>query len=178
MGESKMQCPNCGGDVTVGTLLCPGCGVNIRTGETFDARVKRAKPKELHGERLQTGIYFGVTLAFAVVMVSGYLFQTRIEKVIRGNGEAFAQYVKELEEIDSLLAQGKKEPAAKKGEALIKALTDRARSIRIEDAPTTRQLADPSLKSKGMRKAEKNLLYNLAAKVKHRLPQLELPAKK
>ena len=171
MSNAQMQCPTCGARISIGTLMCPSCGVNIRTGETYDTRLKRAKPKDIHPERLHQGVYVAVALVFALVMLGGFLYQRRVEQVFELKAELYAGYVGELDEIDALVHRGLTRDAIEKGLALITKMQGREREIIIEVAPTSRSRQDSRV-SKAVRRAEKTFLNNLIKKVKHKLPQL------
>lgn len=171
MVEGQMKCPTCGANVTLGTLMCPNCGVNIRTGETYDARVKRAKPKDLQPERFHQGVYIGVITVFALVMLGGFLYQRRVENVIRLRPDMYAGYVSWCDALDSLIAMGKTKEAVEKGQGLVSALSMEDRRIEIEVAPTTQERGMPGRISNAVRRAEKSLLRNLAKKVEHKLAQ-------
>jgi len=172
MSEGQMKCPTCGANVALGTLTCPNCGVNIRTGETYDARVKRAKPKDLHPERFHQSVYIGVITVFALVMLGGFLYQRRVETVIGLKPDTYAEHLIRMDEIDSLIAMGKTQEAVEAGQALVAELRKADHVIEIELAPTTVQRETRSRISKAVRRAEKSLLRNLVKKVEHKLAQI------
>jgi len=167
-----MKCPTCGANVARGTLMCPNCGVNIRTGETYDTRVKRARPKDLHPERFHQGVYIAVITMFALAMLAGFLYQRRVQSVIALKPDKYADYVIRMDEIDSLIAMGKTQEAVEMGQVLVADLIKADHVIEIEIAPTTQQKGASSRVSKAVRRAEKSLLRNLAKKVEHKLAQV------
>ena len=172
MGKEVLKCPNCGAKAAIDVILCPTCGTNIRTGETFDAKVKRARPRLLHPERFMKGVYLGVAVVFALVVLAGFVYQCQIEGALKLKPDEFRGYVSRLEMIDALAKRGEKQEARDVAEKLIKELRDKASKIRIEDAPTTAELNDPKRVPRSIRAAEKALLGNLADKAEVKLEKL------
>ena len=172
MGKELLACPGCGKMVEAGTPACPHCGMNIQTGETFEAKVQRAKERTIRPERLGTRLAVATLFVLALVFLGGFLYQRRAERVFRDKPEVFAGYLMRLEQMDSLAAAGKTADALALGEALVKELNARESSIVIEDAPTTQQARDTKRVPKAVRRAEKGLLHNLARKVEYKLNML------
>jgi hypothetical protein len=140
MSETETKpCPSCGVPVAVKVEVCPSCGVNIRTGETYESRVQRAKGKELHPEHFSQGMYAGMALVFMIVMVAGFLYQRPTERVLRANYENFVttfqtvgrpmHYLQALMEIDALAAAGEKEKAQALADEAIKSAGEQINQI-------------------------------------------------
>ncbi len=70
--EQTLECPSCHGMVTVGEIKCPHCGVNLKSGESFEAQVKRARGKAKHKEIYTGGLYIGIMLAVGLCIFAGY----------------------------------------------------------------------------------------------------------
>jgi hypothetical protein len=172
MGKEILKCPNCGARVAIDVVLCPTCGTNVRTGETFDAKVKKVKPRVLHPEHFMKGVHLGVAIVFALVLFAGYMYQRQIEAALKLKPEEFRGYVSRLEMIDALGNKGAKQEARDVAEKLIKELKDKASQIKMEDAPTTAQLNDPKRVPRSIRAAEKALLGNLADKAEAKREKL------
>jgi hypothetical protein len=169
-GEQSV-CPSCGEPVEVGALTCPHCGINIQTGESYETQVKRAKGGRGPRGRIARHLGFGVTLAFALVVLGGFIYQQRVVTVMRDAPLKYADYIQRLENVDALTAQGKVADAKREGEALIHELVQMDKSIVIEDAPTTDQLRTEQ-RPKSIRWAEKRLLQNLIKKAEFALSRL------
>jgi len=167
--EAQMECPNCNVSVAIGTETCPECGTNLRTGETYEARVKRAKSEELHPEHFVGHVAFGITILFVLIVMGGFLYQRRVERVMRDREEDFDYFLRGVDEVEALLAQGKGSEARIKADQLIKELEEADAIIVIEDAPTTHQAADPYRRPKAERRAEKAQLKNLIKKLRYKL---------
>jgi len=127
-----LPCFNCGAPVPVGALVCPKCGVNIKTGESYESRVDRAKAKELHPERYRQGIYAGVTALFFIILLSGFMFQRRNERILteqsdrlqftlKAMGSAPVHCFRALDEIQRLASTGDAKGARELGNELIQA---------------------------------------------------------
>jgi hypothetical protein len=168
-----LTCPACGGPVKLGDVTCPQCGVNIRTGETYETRVKRSRADELHPEHFAGRIGFGVTILFVLVLMGGFLYQQRVEKVLKKKEVLYRYLLRRSDELDALIAQGKKDQARAHGRQLIEDMKKVDSQIVIEDAPTTAQRDDPNATPKSLRQAEKTLLKNLILKTERRLAQLD-----
>lgn len=87
--QQSRPCPSCGAMVPLKSITCPACGVNTKTGETYQTRVERARSKELHPEHFHRGVYTGVAVGFAVLVIGGFLYQASIDAVLRQNPESF-----------------------------------------------------------------------------------------
>jgi len=155
--------------VAVCTTVCPHCGLNIRSGESYDAKVRRVKARDIRVERLGAPLLLGLAFMLGLIMLGGYLYQKRAETVIREKQAEFGNYIWRLETIDSLAAAGRIEEAREAAEKLARELKARQAQIKIEAAPTSVQRRDPRRRPKPIRAAEKSLLGNLAKKAEFKV---------
>ncbi|MHC4479447.1 MAG: zinc ribbon domain-containing protein [Planctomycetota bacterium] len=187
MAKVEMQCPNCGGVVELGDIECVHCGVNLKSGETYETRIKQARGKGLHPEHFIGGIYTAVALGFGLVMFAGFMYQRSTEKVIRQKPGLFDYPVLKMQEIDDLVAfarhdaargddaeaRYKYNQARKRMRELIEWITIEEQSIKAKQAYA------PKTQTYGMRrekefnrKGAKRLLRNLRAKARFKLEQI------
>jgi predicted PilT family ATPase len=141
----------------------------MRSGESFQSRVKRAKGKRHQADNVGRTVGFGLTIVFALVILAGFLYQQRATKVIRDSEREYTDYAARLQRLELLVEEGEYQQARGMGERLIEELNQKAESIKIEVAPTTEQKESGETAPKAIRKAEKRLLQNLAAKAKKKL---------
>lgn len=170
--NEEMNCPSCGATISASSLTCGSCGINVRTGEVYEVKVERAKGREPLPERFGAGIGTGLALAFGLVLLSGFLYQRRMEMVIKERLEDFRHDVVRMELVDSLAAAGEITEARALGQELMADLTARADRIKVEAASGTRPKGGEQKRSRGIRRAEKKLLLNLAKKVQYKLDHL------
>jgi len=123
MGKVTLKCPSCGGDVQLGDVECPHCGVNLKSGESFETRVKKARGKARHPEHFGRGLYVSVILAFGLITFAGFMYQRLVEKTLVARWDTFQYAVLKMQEIedtvavaDRLRAQGHAGEAQKKYE--------------------------------------------------------------
>lgn len=189
MAEVTLKCPSCEKDVTLGDIECPHCGMNLKSGEAFETRVKKAKGKEKHPEHFGRGIYFGVVVAFSLVIFAGFMYQGLVEETIQQKRELFEYAVLKLQEIDDLVVAGKHEwaqgnPAAAQGkydeareatQELITWIDGEAARIKPEQ-PYAKKHTESwrRLEPEYNRRVAKRLLYNLKAKAQYTLEQIPL----
>lgn len=167
MAEVELKCPSCGRTVQLGDIECPHCGVNLKSGESFAARVKRARGKAKHPEGLTGGIYVGVAIVFLLLSLAGYFYQSRMESVIEEKPELFVHYIEDLQLIEDWEAAGKYADARKKAQELSEQLLNEAARIK------PKQAYDPDAKKeKWDKRGAKRLLNNLRAKVERKLDEL------
>jgi hypothetical protein len=191
MAKVQMQCPNCGGEVELGDIECRHCGVNLKSGETYETRVKQAKGKARHPEHFAARIYFGVGVAFVLCVFAGMMYQRAVEKTFEQGPELFEYPVRKMEEIDGLLhaagqAEGKGEAevarkgyktARKRTEELITWIEQTERGIKLESlySPTSalqnprRYRATQPEQTDYNKRLAKRQLRNLKAKAEHML---------
>jgi len=175
MGKEQLACPSCGKTIEAGVAECPYCGLNIRSGEPFEMRVRRAKAaREGPVERLGARLGLGTTIVLGLVFLGGFLYQRRAETVFRNYPDEFVTYIWQLESIDALAAAGRVADARVAAQELIEELRQKQAQIRIEAAPTTQEKQDPTRRPKAVRRAHKSLLGNLAKKAEFKLHNLPL----
>jgi len=111
MAKAQLECPSCGSKVELGDITCKICGVNLKSGESFETRVRQARGKAVHPEHFTGRIYISVVMAFGLVVFSGLMYQIIVEKTITQVPELFRYPVEKLEEIRGLVARGDTEEA-------------------------------------------------------------------
>jgi len=111
MAKAQLECPSCGSKVELGDITCKICGVNLKSGESFETRVRQARGKAVHPEHFTGRIYISVVMAFGLVVFSGLMYQIIVEKTITQVPELFRYPVEKLEEIRGLVARGEAEAA-------------------------------------------------------------------
>jgi len=181
MQRPKLQCPSCGGPVRVGDIECKHCGVNLKSGESYEARVKRTRGKLKHHEGLTGGLYIALGLAFVLLTLGGFLYQRRMHKVMRQQPQMFVPGVRELARLDRLAARGEHAVAQQQARDLAQALRDQAESIELEDlyAPREKDQWGHPVPKRTERKWDKRggkaLLLNLAAKAESKAEIFQYP---
>lgn len=157
--QPKAECPSCNTEVAIGVVECPHCGTNIKSGETWEMKIKRSQIRGEHSEKYMRSVFVGIALAFALVILSGFFTEKGSDEYIRQHPDDFKRYVATMDSIDTLIAQGRKEEADRMGEALIKELEKREAGIQegksYEHNPTTQsQKLLQNLRKKVQRKLE------------------------
>ncbi len=191
MAKVQMQCPSCGGEVELGDIECRHCGTNLKSGESFAARVKQAKGKASHPELFSGRIYLGVTIAFVLVVFAGYMYQRGVEKTIRQVPELFEYPVLKMQEIRDIRAMGDSAGAAGKqkladyhygqarmrAEQLIAWIETEDRHIKLDSlyAPEKKRPSWMPPEREYDRRAAKRLLKTLKAKVQRLLDSIPKP---
>ncbi len=181
MQRPELQCPSCGGPVRVGDIECKHCGVNLKSGESFEVRVKRARGKLKHNEGLTGGLYIGLGLAFVLLTLGGFLHQRRVERVLRQRPQMFVPRVQQLARLNRLAASGQRAQARQEALEMARELREEADGMKFEDLyarperdvwghPVQRKEEAPWDKSGG-----KSLLINLAAKAESKAELFQHP---
>jgi len=171
MGTDQTTCPSCGEAVDIGAAECPHCGVNIRSGESYETRVERARTREGPASHIGRNLGFAVTVGFALLILAGFLYQQRAIKVMREGAEQYTDYIARLQQVDDLIARGEADQAQQVGEQLIEQMRQHEESIQVEVGRTTDQVKSQD-RPKSIRRAEKALLRNLIEKTEYKLSQL------
>lgn len=125
--EVKLQCPSCHADVKLGDIECPRCGVNLKSGESYETRVKQAKGKNLHPEHFGGRIGLAVGFGLAVVLFAGYMWESSVRKLFGERPELFRPALEELQAIDDMIVRVQAQRAAGETAAADKAKADAAR---------------------------------------------------
>lgn len=194
MGKVLMQCPSCGGQVELGDIECSQCGVNLKSGESYETRVKQAKGKAIHPEHFTGRIYVGLVFVFGLCVFAGYMYQRVVEATITETSKEglnlFQYPVWKMQEIDDLVAAGDQEAkegnaaaaresygeARKRMQELIQWLGQEADAIKpkqpfaLSDDDSRRRRWRPEPEYN--KRVAKRLLKNLKAKAEHRLKQM------
>lgn len=167
MAEAELSCPNCGEPVGLGDVTCSNCGVNLRSGETYDSRVKRARGRGEHKKTYTGGLYMGVVGAFLLFVFAGYMYHRSMNKVISQVPQFFRGPVQELHEIRGMVHAGQTQEARQRLDALIQELDQKASSIKIESFTGAEQISNPGMrrakKTEWSKRSAKRLLYRLKA---------------
>ncbi len=186
MAKATLKCPNCGQSVEVGEVECPHCGVNLKTGESYEERIKKAKGKARHRERLTGGLYVAGAVAFCLCMFAGHQYQKKVEKVLGSRPDLFAGWIEEMQQIRDLTTAGDRLAASGQGASadvtyaqarerattLIQELGKTADRIKLDDtySPNPRALAPGQVAYD--KRGTKRLLNNLKAKAEFHLSQI------
>jgi len=117
MADKDIKCPACGKAVQLGDITCAHCGVNLKSGESYESQVRRARGKARHPEHFADTILVGCVIAFALLLFASYMYQRRIEKVLYLNPPEkktyrLQTYITRLNMIDALAATDDKAKAA------------------------------------------------------------------
>ena len=155
----------------VGAAECPHCGVNIRSGESYETRVERARTREGPASHVGRNLGFAVTVGFALLILAGFLYQQRAIKVMREGAEQYTGYIAGLQQVEDLIARGEGEQAQQVGQELIEQMRRHEESIEVEVGRTTDQVHSQE-RPKSIRRAEKALLRNLIEKTQYKLSQI------
>jgi len=187
MAKAQLQCPACGSKVQLGDIECKICGVNLKSGESFEARAKKAKGKAVHPEHFSGRIYVGVVVAFGMVVFAGLMYQTKVvEKSFAERMDLYQYPVQQLQDIQDLVTVARQEAvsgnskaaaedyatAKQRAQTLIEWLTTQADRIKPEE-PYAKEVRDPysygSSEPKYNRTVAKRLLNDLKAKAENEL---------
>jgi hypothetical protein len=178
MAKVTLQCPSCGGQVDLGDIECRHCGMNLKSGESYDEQIKKAKGKDKHAEHFATPLLMAVAFVFGLLVLAGWLFQSRMEKAIQNERTMFVEYIREFQAIDDLVVAGNYQVARERTEALIKRLDRQAETMDVPD-PYTKEKKDPyrpstlTSRPKGYKPAAiRQLLQTLTAKAERKLKEI------
>jgi uncharacterized membrane protein YvbJ len=190
MAKPQLQCPACGSKVELGDIECKVCGVNLKSGESFEARAKKAKGKAVHPEHFTGRIYVGVAVAFGMVVFAGLMYQTKVvEKSFAERPDLYQYPVQQLQEVQDLVTVARQEAASgnakaaaedyrtatQRAQTLIEWLTTQADRIKPEQ-PYERQTYDPytpgSNQPKYNRTVARRVLNDLKAKAERELSSI------
>ena len=187
--EVKLQCPSCHGEVSLGEVECPHCGVNLKSGESYEARVEQAKGKSMHPEHFGGRICLAVAFALTLVLFAGFMWERAVQKVFAAKPDLFKYPVLKLQEIDDMIARGYREQARgedtvarktfvdarRETEELITWIDEKDESIK-PDVPyakePTRRGSRWRTETKYNRRLAKRVLKNLKAKAESRLKRM------
>ncbi len=190
MAKVTLKCPGCDKDVELGEVECPHCGVNLKSGESYETKQKKARGKDQHPEHFAGGVYAGVIIALTLALFAGYMYQSMVEKTITRAWDIFKYPVEKLQEIEDLVTMGNHHVAAdeptiakekygearKGGQELITYLDQQYQLIRPPDPyakkPTDRYGREA--KPEFNKRIAKRLLHNLKLKAQRTLE--EIPA--
>ena len=185
MGKAQLQCPNCQGAVTLGEVTCPHCGVNLKSGESYETQVKRARGKAKHQEMYTGGLYAGIVFAVALCIFAGYMYQRAMANVLVERADLFTPLVKELQQARDLADAGQAAEARKvlQGDGtpakpgLIRELQEQADAIKPEVAWSPQETVNSyytttQKKEVWDKRGAKRLLFNMQAKAQYILDHL------
>jgi hypothetical protein len=170
---TTLICPSCGSPVSPDDAECPRCGVNIKSGESYETRVRRARGKLRHTEGLVGGLYIALAFIVALSCIGGFSYQARMEHIISQRPDLFREPIQRLQQIDDLIAAGSPVEAREAALALAQELETTADQIQVRSlyAPKTappRRYARTRREPEYDRRGAKRLLHNLAEKARFR----------
>ncbi len=119
MAQAQLTCPNCGTAVDVGDVVCPNCGVNLKSGESYEERVKKATGKLEHPEKPAGGLFVGLMVVLGIALFGGYMMQKRAEDILRATPEMFVPRIRWIQRLQDEMAGGDKEQARAAARSLI-----------------------------------------------------------
>lgn len=181
MNQSVQLCPTCKTEVQKGQVECPVCGTNVKTGESFQDKVRHAKRAETHPEHFHRGILAMVLFAFAIFVFAGFMYQRSREKVLarpisvfKPHGKTtveFRTHIERLEEIDGMVAATEYDEAGEAAKKLIADLNGELADVgrTIKAAYSNDEQGKAEAAKKGERRAALSMLSNIKAKTEHRL---------
>lgn len=172
MASPQLKCPSCNGPVDLGEIECPHCGVNLKSGESYEARVKRARGKLKHSEGLSGGLYLGVGLAFLLCTVGGYMYQTKMEAAIKERPHFFVGPIEDFQKVEDLVAGGLHDLARDRAKELVEKLEAEAESIRPRDRYARPKSPWARRRRKFDERGARRLLNNLKAKTEFKLNKI------
>ncbi len=177
MAKQELSCPSCHGKVALGEITCPHCGVNLKSGESFETQVKRAKGKVKHGEKYTGGLYVAVALAVALFIFAGYMYQRSMEKLLADRPDLFRPHIVELQYVQDLVAAGDYATARERGGTLAQKLQEEADAITPETPFRVGDVSNSYVRGyreteKWNRRGAKKLLFNLKAKTEYLLDHM------
>jgi hypothetical protein len=177
--------------VGLGDIQCPNCGINLKSGESYESRVKQAKGKMVHPEHFAAPIYVIALVAAAVFLFAGLKWQEACEAAMAQQPEWFDFAVTQMQTMDGLVAKGKQarregdSEAEKKsfdearaiGEELVGWLSQTAEAIQPDESEIL--TGRPKQVGYGRRmekqydkKVVKRMLVNLQKKAERKLEQI------
>ncbi len=171
MPTTGLICPSCGSPVSPDDVECPRCGVNLKSGESYETRVRRARGKLRHTEGLVGGLYIALAFVLGLSCIGGYSYQARMERVIVQRPDLFREPIRRLQEIDDLIAVGRSAEARETALALARELDTTADQIQVRDlyapkTPPPRRYRTTASEPEYDRRGAKRLLHNLAEKAR------------
>ena len=177
MAKAQLQCPNCQGVVTLGEVTCPHCGVNLKSGESYETQVKRAKGKVKHQEMYTGGLYAGIVFAVACCIFAGYMYQRAMVSVLTERADLFTPIVQKLQQAQDLADAGQYAEAKKIASELVTKLGEESDSIKPEIPWSPEQTinsyySNQQPKEKWDKRGAKRLLDNLQAKAQYLLDDI------
>ena len=161
--EAQRRCSDCGTKVPVKETECPYCGLNLDTGQSFEVKVKQAKPNRSHQATPLSTLLVMPVIAFALIVFAGYMYQRRAESIMDNNKSAVEPILTKLEKADNLARFGKKAEAKKMCEQAIEDIKDAA----SDDGSSRSSNED----DEGAAERKKGLLMSLQAKAERKMQQ-------
>jgi hypothetical protein len=90
--------------VNVGDIVCQHCGTNLKSGESFESRVKRQKSKARHAEQFADTMLVGGAFVFGLVLLTCFIIQSRAINVMEEDPRGLRPVVLGIELVDQLTA--------------------------------------------------------------------------
>jgi hypothetical protein len=173
MAKVMLKCPNCGQQVELGDIECKHCGLNLKSGESYESQVKKAKGKAEHPEHFSSPVFVGAALAFSLFLFAGYMYQRRMETAVRDRPDLLVPAIEEFQQIDDLVHAKEYVQAQQRTQALIASLDKRAASIDVPE-PYAKEDTSPWRRpqAKYNRAAVRRLLLTLKAKAERKLTEI------
>jgi hypothetical protein len=140
--KKALKCPACNATVQIGDITCHNCGVNLKSGESYESQIKRARGKQRHREHFVGSVMLGTVLAFALIIFAGFMHQRGTEKLMARNPEYLHNYVGKSMVFEELLGAADKAEAQRVLERNKSAFEFQARTGRIVDDAYGKALAN------------------------------------
>ncbi len=105
--------------------------MNLKSGESFETQVKRAKGKSKHKDIYTGGLYVGSILAVALCVFAGYMYQRKVEGVISGQAEELRPLLEKFQHVRDMADAGQYAQARQAGEDLLKELKAADDAIKV-----------------------------------------------
>jgi hypothetical protein len=100
--DKTYECPSCGELVDVGAVICNHCGTNLKSGETFESRVRRQKSKARHPEQFADTLLVGGAFVVGLILLTSFIVQNRAVGILKADPPGLRPVVLGIELVEQL----------------------------------------------------------------------------